>query len=178
VDLGEAAPKRHKPGPAERARLRAERAAAAGEPAPARPRPVSGGRRPRLEVQTGAMLMQVNLGFMMACAMVQQAGGPLDPRTDPLQPNEIVLLARGIALQADQHATFRKYLSYMLTVSGSVGLISVLGAIVVVRASQHGIIPPEAGQQAALALMADPRDVQSMVEQMQTPVPADDEEAA
>jgi hypothetical protein len=167
--------RRKKPGPAERARLRAERAQAAGEAPPARTPKPPAGRRSRLEVQTGAMLMQMNLGFTMTCAMVQAAGGPLDPATDPLQPNEIVLLARGVAIQAEGHAQFRKYLTYLLNVSGGAGLLSVVAAIVVTRLAQHGVIPETAGGFAQLALMADPRDVAAATAAMAEAPPAEDE---
>ena len=166
----EVKPKPHKPGPTERRRLRALREGRVEESAPRRapgPRPVATGRRTRLEVQTGAMLVQINLGAMMACAMAKGAGLPLDPEKDPLQPNEIVLLARGIAAQAEAHATFRRYLTAAIAVSGSAGFLSVVVAIVTVRLAQHGVLPAEAGGYASLALMADPADVQDLIEQIE-----------
>jgi len=159
--------KKRKPGPSERARLKAAREGVPVESIRPKQAPSPGGRRTRLETEIGAMLVQLNLGFMMTCALTAQFGAPLNPLTDPLQPNEIVLLAKGVAAQAEAHATFRKYLGYMLAVSGSAGLASVVGAIVIVRLSQHGVLPEKAGEQAALALQADPREVQRMVEELQ-----------
>jgi len=172
--------KRPKPGPAERARRRAERAAAMGEAVPERPPAprASGARRSRIETRTGAMLVQLNLGFTMTCAIVQQAGGPLNAQTDPLQPNEIYLLAHGIALQAESHAQFRKYLEYLLNVSGSAGLVSVLVAIIATRMAQHGVLPEQVGQYAQLALMADPKDIKAMTDSMTAPAADDAADAA
>jgi hypothetical protein len=152
-------PRKSKPGPAARARARAERAVAAGETPPARATS-PGGRRTRLETQVGAMIVQLNLGLTMTCALVPG----LDAKEDPLQPNEIVLLARGIAAQAEAHATFRRYLQYLLNVSGSAGLVSVVVAIMTVRLAKHGVLPGEVGAYAQLALMADPAEVKALTD--------------
>jgi hypothetical protein len=111
------------------------------------------------------MLVQINLGFTMACAL---APG-LDPTSDPLHPNEVVLLAKGLTAQAEAHATFRRYLEYMLAVSGSAGLLSVVVAIVASRAAAHGLLPEEVGTYAQLALMADPADIKALTDSLTPP---------
>ena len=159
------APKRPKPGPTARRRARAEKLGVPVESLkPQRPTvlPSPGGRRTRLETEVGAMLVQMNLGFTLTCAL---APG-LDPTKDPLQPNEITLLAKGVAAQAEAHAQFRKYLNYLLTVSGSAGLFSVVAAIVTVRLAAHGVIPEQAGVMASLALQADPAAVAALTAQI------------
>jgi len=68
--------------------------------------------------------------------------------------------------QAEAHATFRKYLQYMLNISGSAGLASVVFAIVASRLASHGVLPEQVGAYAQLALMADPRDVAALTESL------------
>jgi hypothetical protein len=159
--------KPYKPGPTVRARLRREREAQAGgapEAPPKRgPAPVTKAaqaRRSKLEVQVGAMLAQANLGVTIACAI---APG-LDPESDPLTAVEIELLAKGITLQAESHAQFKKYLTYLLSVSGSSGLFLVIAAIVAKRMSTHGLLPEQVGAMASLLTMQDPEAIEAQME--------------
>jgi len=156
-----------KPGPAARKRAREEAARrAAGLPPEAAPASrAKTGRPSGLEKRVGAMLIQLNTPVMMVCAMGQRMGAPVDPAIDPLQPNEIVLLAQGITQQAESHATFRRYLEAALAISGSAGLASVVVAILAVRLSAHGVLPPEVGGYAALGLQADPARVEAFLAQ-------------
>jgi hypothetical protein len=158
-------PPRAKPGPAARRRAREEAARrAAGLPPEAAPASrAKVGRPSGLEKRVGAMLVQLNTPVMMACAMGQRMGAPLDPMVDPLQPNEIVLLAQGLTQQAESHATFRRYLEAALAISGSAGLVSVVAAVLAVRLSAHGVLPPEVGGYAALGLQADPARVEAFL---------------
>jgi hypothetical protein len=132
---------RHKPGPAERARLAAQKR---GEVAPVRTPTPGGAKRPtQLETRLAGELGKINLIFAGVCAMVHKGGGPLDPTVDPLQPNEVMALSRDLAAQAVGHKRFAKILESAITVTGSLGLIGTVGGIIMVRASMHGAIPEQ-----------------------------------
>jgi hypothetical protein len=101
-----------------------------------------------LETRIGGMLTRVNLIFQVAATI---APGTIHP-DDPLAPSEISALAKALTVQAQKHATFRKYLEYVLATTDNADLIFVLSAIGVRRLANHGIVPAPIGLLASATL--------------------------
>jgi hypothetical protein len=88
--------------------------------------------------------------------MVAQVASTIVPGVihadDPLTPNEIVALARGLNAQAQTHATFRKYLEVAIATSDNADLVFVVACIGVKRLANHSVVPEAIGTIASAAL--------------------------
>lgn len=120
-------------------------------------------RRPRqskinLEVRIGAFIAQVNIGVMIAAQFVPG----MDAERDPLEPAEIIALAKALEAEARNHAQFRKYLERFLAVGSAGQLWLVVAIIAARRGARHGFLPEGLDAPLGLAL-ADPAAFASMV---------------
>lgn len=117
---------------------------------PNAPKKTRAPRRPRitLEHRIGAFLARINMVAQVAATIVP---GVIHA-DDPLTPNEIVALARGLNAQAQNHATFRKYLEVAIATSDNADLVFVVACIGVKRLANHGAVPEAIGTIASAAL--------------------------
>lgn len=117
---------------------------------PDAPKKMLAPRRPRInrEHRIGAFLARINMAVQVTASIVPSVIHP----DDPLTPNEIVALARGLNAQAQRHPTFRKYLEVAITVSDNADLVFAVACIGVRRLSNHGVVSEEIGQVASAAL--------------------------